>query len=127
MERCTTSFSKEWEELKIHKEREVISGVKVILDKEDKSHIIVYLDGLRNVPPSFEYKSGRKTILLHADTPDNYDCTEDDKMKKIAEAVANAEFIYDKINREQIINLQSVIDAYNVAKDMIYSAIEHMR
>lgn len=122
MERCITASTKEWRELRPYKTREESREWK-----EKWSHITVYLDGLRDTPPIYQYLSGTNTILIYANIPDDYDCTEEDKKRKIDEIVADAEKVYKGVNERQIVDLQNAINEYNTASKRIYSILDQMR
>ncbi len=124
--REVTSFTKEWKELRIHRTREITMDVKVILEKKSDSHITVYLDGLKDVPPIIQYGDDTK-ILIYANTPKDYDGTEEDKKRKIDEVISKAEKIYNEIHAGQIIDLQNVINEYRTIAKRIYSIINRMR
>lgn len=124
--REVTSFTKEWKELRIHRTREITMDVKVILEKKSDSHITVYLDGLKDVPPIIQYGDDTK-ILIYANTPKDYDGTEEDKKRKIDEVISKAEKIYNEVHAGQIIDLQNVINEYRTIAKRIYSIINRMR
>lgn len=121
-----TSFTKEWRELRIHKTREITMGVKVVLEKDDESHLVVYLDGLKDVPSIIQY-GNENQILIYANTPDNYDGTEEDKKRKINEVISEAEKIYKEIYAGQIIDLQNAINEHEAITEKIYSITRRMR
>ena len=128
MEKKITTFTKEWEDLELHKVREITHGVNVILEKgKGGIHISVHLEGLYDVPVMFQYGLSKSAVLIHSGVPIDYDGTEEDRDTKIAEVIAEAEIIYEGINEEQIINLQDAIKEYRDAERRIYSAKSQMR
>lgn len=122
MKRKVTSWTREWRELILYKARDVVSGVKVVLEKKDHSYIIVYLDGLC-VPTEYMYINDS----LCEYEPDDYDGTEEDKKIKIDGAIAKAEKIYNDIEKGQIIDLQDAINEHNILAKRIRSIIDHIK
>lgn len=124
--REVTSFTKEWNELRLRETREITMGVKVVLEKKSDSHITVHLDRLKDVPPIIQYGDDTK-ILIFANTPKDYDGTEEDKKRKINEIITEAKKIFNGIDIGQIIDLQNAINEYKTVTKRIYSITNRMR
>lgn len=118
----TTAFNKKWYDETTFRTVKSFGGIDVVFEKKvHNGHESVYLENIKT-PPYFGYVPSDSSVLLKVFSPKNNDGTNEDRDKKIEDAVNAGRKFFDAITEAQIFELQKAFEHYDNAVENVYKA-----